>query len=201
MTGLSGGGQAKASLVRPRSPGSNLLRSALGRWPSPLLSSVPGSLEPSPGLPVGQTDKVHGAPGCGDGVGQLAVGGFGAGEWQQGDSLAGPAVAGEGVPLAVGVKATGLWVDFKAFSWAGSSSSRWWSSGFCCWGGAEAQPSRGPQCSGHCGAGQRRGEWAVGTPGLDQVEAQREPVMPWILAGHGQGMGTWNWLARCSSRA
>ena len=77
--------------------------------------------------------------------------------------MAGPAVAGEGVPLAVGVKATGLWVDFKAFSWAGSSGSRWWSSGFCCWGGAEAQPSRGPQCSGHCGAGQRRGggQWGL----------------------------------------
>ena len=126
--------------MRPLSPGSNVLRSALGRWPSPLLSSALGSLEPSPGLPVGQTDKVHGAPGCGGGVGQLAGVCFGAGEWQQGDSLAGPAVAGEGVPLAVGVKATGLWVDFKALSWVGSSSSRWWSSGVCCWGGAEAQP-------------------------------------------------------------
>lgn len=186
--------------MRPLSPGSNVLRSALGRWPSPLLSSALGSLEPSPGLPVGQTDKVHGAPGCGGGVGQLAGVGFGAGEWQQGDSLAGPAVAGEGVPLAVGVKATGLWVDFKALSWVGSSSSRWWSSGFCCWGGAEAQPSWGPQCSGHCSAGQRQGEWAVGTPGLDQVEAQRESVVPWVPAGHGQGC-TWNWLARCSSRA
>lgn len=80
-------------------------------------------MEPGPGLPEGQTDKVHGALGRGGVVGQL-VGGFGVGEWQQGDSLTGPTVAGEGVPLAMGVKATGLWVDFRVFSWAGSSSSR-----------------------------------------------------------------------------
>lgn len=90
-----------------------------------------GSREPGLGLPPGQADKVQGAPGCGSGVGQPA-GGFEGGEWQQGGSLAGPAVAGEGTPLAEGVKATGLWVDFRAFSWAGSSSSRGWSSGFRC---------------------------------------------------------------------
>lgn len=99
-----------------------MLRLAPDRWASPLLSSEVGSLEPGPGLPEGQTDKVHGALGRGGVVGQ-PVGGFGVGEWQQGDSLAGPTVAGEGVPLAVGVKATGLWVDFRVFSWAGSSSS------------------------------------------------------------------------------
>lgn len=117
----------------PFPPGSDVLRLAPARRPSPLLSSVLGSWGPGPGLPVGQTGKVHGAPGHagGGGVGRLG-GGFGMGEWQQGDSLAGPAVAGEGAPLAVGVKATGLWVDFRAFSWAGSSSSRWWSSGFRC---------------------------------------------------------------------
>lgn len=92
---------------------------------------MPGSREPGRGLPPGQADKVQGAPGCGSGGGQLA-GGFEAGEWQQGGSLAEPAVAGEGAPLAVGVKATGLWVDFRVFSGAGSSSSSSWSSGFRC---------------------------------------------------------------------
>lgn len=110
--------------------GSNVLRLAPARRPSPLLSSVLGGWEPGPGLPVGQMDKVHEAPGRGGGgVGQLA-GGFGVGEWQQGDILAGPAVAGDGAPLAMGVKASGLWVDLRAFSWAGSSSSRGCSSGF-----------------------------------------------------------------------
>lgn len=181
------GGRPRPAQCRPLSPGSNVLRSAPGRWPSPLFSSALGSLEPGPGLPVGQTDKVHGAPGCGGGVGQLAARGFGAGEWQQGDSLAGPAVAGEGVPLAVGVKATGLWVDFKAFSWAGSSSSRWRSSGFCCWVGAEAQPGWA-LCSGHhISVGQGWGERAVGTPGPGQVAAERQPAVPWVPAGCGRG--------------
>lgn len=103
----SGGGGPWPAQHGPLSPGSNALRSAPGRRASPLLSSVLDSLEPGPGLPVGQRDKVHGALGRGGGVGQLA-GGCGAGEWQQGGSLAGPAVAGEGAPLAEGVKATGL---------------------------------------------------------------------------------------------
>lgn len=38
------------------------------------------------------------------------------------------------MPLAMGVKATGLWVDFGVFSWAASSSSMWRSSGLRCWG-------------------------------------------------------------------
>lgn len=122
------------------SPGSDVLRLAPARRPSPLLSSMLGSREPGLGLPPGQADKVQGAPGCGSGVGQPA-GGFEGGEWQQGGSLAGPAVAGEGTPLAAGVKATGLWVDFGAFSGAGSSSSRGWSSGFRC-GEGRAQPAR-----------------------------------------------------------
>lgn len=46
------------------------------------------------------------------------------GEWQQGDNLTGPAeVAGEEAPLAAGVKATGLWVDVRAFSGGGPSGS------------------------------------------------------------------------------
>lgn len=126
-------GAAKARAALLLSPGSDGLRSAPGRRPSPRLSLVVGSLEPGPGLPTGQTDKVHGARGRGGGVGQLA-GGFGVGEWQQGDSVAGPAVGAEGVPLAMGVKATGLWADFAVVSWVGSSSSRWWSSGFRCGG-------------------------------------------------------------------
>lgn len=150
----------------PLSPGSNVLRLALARRPSPLLSSAPGSWAAGLGLPVGQTDKVQEAPGCGGGgVGQLA-GGFGVGEWQQGDILAGPAVAGEGAPLAMGVKASGLWVDFRAFSWAGSSSSRGWSSSFRCWegGGHSAwlpAPAQGIGVGG-------RGACAVGTPGPGQ---------------------------------
>jgi hypothetical protein len=124
----------------PFSPGSNVVRSAPACRPSPLLSSVLGTLEPGSGLLAGQTDKVQRALGQGGGVGQLA-GVFTVGEWQQGDSLTGPAVLGEGVLLAMGVKATGLWVDFGAFSWVGSSSSTWWSSGFRCQMGEEAQLS------------------------------------------------------------
>ena len=153
------------------SPGSSVLRLAPARRPSPPLSSVLGSWEPGPGLPARQPDKVHGAPGHGSGgVGQL-VGGFWAGEWQQGDSLVGPVVAGEGVPLAVGVKATGLWVDFRAFSWAGSCGSRWWSSGFRCRVGERLSPAQPPrrasgwgECVGTLGrAGpQQRGSGALG---------------------------------------
>lgn len=128
---------AGVRLVRPQrillpSPGSSVVRLVPARWPSPLLSLVPGTLEPGPGLPVGQTDKVQGALGRGGGEVAQPAGVFRVGEWQQGESLTGPVVADEGVPLAMGVKATGLWVDFGAFSWAGSSSSMWRSSGLRC---------------------------------------------------------------------
>lgn len=125
---------AVGQVYRGGRPASNVLRSAPARRLSPLTTSELGSLEPGPGLPEGPREKVHGALGCGGVTGRLA-GGFGLGEWQQGDSLAGPTVAGEGVPLAVGVKATGLWADLGVFSWAGSSSSGRWSSGFR-WTGA-----------------------------------------------------------------
>lgn len=88
------------------SPGSDVTMSAVDCGPSPVFSSALGTREPGPGLLAEQTFKVHGALGRGGGVGQLA-GGFGAGGWQQGGSLVGPA-AGEGAPGAVGVKATGL---------------------------------------------------------------------------------------------
>lgn len=169
--GRQGAGDLGGGRRCPLSPGSNALRLAPARRPSPLLSSALGGWEPGPGLPAGQTDKVHEAPGCGGGgVGQLA-GGFGVGEWQQGDILAGPAVAGEGVPLAMGVKASGLWVDLRAFSWAGSSSSRGWSSGFRCWGEAGRFSLAPAPCSGHWGWG--KGACAVGTPGPGKAGAER----------------------------
>ena len=55
------------------------------------------------------------------------------------------------------------------------------------WGRGSAQPGSPMLRALWCRA--EAGGWAVGTPGLDQVEAQREPVVPWILAGHGQGVG------------
>lgn len=125
-------GREKSTPVEGFNPGgrsgSSAVRSVPACWPSSLLSLVLGTLEPGPGLPVGQMGKVQGALGRGGGVGQLA-GVFRVGDWQQGDSLTRPAVVDEGVPLAMGVKATGLWVDFGAFSRAASSSSMWRSSG------------------------------------------------------------------------
>lgn len=153
------------------SPGSAVLRLAPTGRPSPLLSSVRGSRAPGLGLPPGQADKVQGAPGCGSSGGQLA-GGFELGEWQQGGSLAEPAAAGEGAPLAEGVKATGLWVDFRAFSGAGSSSSRGWSPGLRC-GEGRAQAG----CS---GKGSR-------------TEPRRGPggTWSWAARGGGGGWGCW----------
>lgn len=163
----------------PLSPGSNVLRLALARRPSPLLSLALGSWEPGLGLPVGQTDKVHEAPGCGGGgVGQLA-GGFGVGEWQQGDILAGPAVAGEGAPLAMGVKASGLWVDFRAFSWAGSSSSRGWSSSFRCWeGGGHSAWLPAPLRALGLGVGGRVQWGLLGQAKMEQTEGVSSALGP-----------------------
>lgn len=87
----------------------------------------------------------------------------------------------------MGVKATGLWVDFKALSWGGLSAPGGGPQASAVGVGQEAQPSWGPNAQGIVVQG-RGGEWAVGTPGLDQVEAQRESVVPWVLAGHGRGV-------------